>query len=209
MWVRWRLPSSSATEHQGHTEKAPLSNHRASWNYEKAVHVRLTIDRNSMLQECDVNFEVFQEFHSSPINEKHVLGKIKLNLAEYVDKVDEDEGVVRRYLMSDCKVNSTLKIGIAMRQIEGDRNFTTYGHSVGFWSLQTLLTCLVHHSNPPLYSEESQEWSICQSRGTLKNLDTCPPSLLKAGKQPTCRTCTDVPSQLPGTLALGSYPRIS
>ncbi|KAI2788768.1 hypothetical protein POX_e06789 [Penicillium oxalicum] len=125
VWVRWRLPSSSATEHQGHTEKAPLSNHRASWNYEKAVHVRLTIDRNSMLQECDVNFEVFQEFHSSPINEKHVLGKIKLNLAEYVDKVDEDEGVVRRYLMSDCKVNSTLKIGIAMRQIEGDRNFTT------------------------------------------------------------------------------------
>lgn len=79
-----------------------------------------------MLQECEINFEIIQEFHSSPANEKHVLGKIKLNLAEYVDKVDEDEGVVRRYLMTDCKVNSTVKIGIAMHQVEGERNFTTY-----------------------------------------------------------------------------------
>lgn len=125
-WVRWRLPSSSAaTESQGHTDKAPLADHRASWNYEKTSLVRITIDRNSMLQECDINFEVLQEFHSSPSNEKNLLGKIKLNLAEYVDKVEEDEGVIRRYLMFDSKVNSTLKIGIAMRQIEGDRNFTT------------------------------------------------------------------------------------
>lgn len=79
-----------------------------------------------MLQECELFFEVIQEFHSSPTNEKLILGKIKLNLAEYVDKVEEDEGVVRRYLMFDSKVNSTLKIGIAMRQLEGDRNFTTY-----------------------------------------------------------------------------------
>ncbi|KAJ5219089.1 uncharacterized protein N7498_001188 [Penicillium cinerascens] len=125
-WVRWRIPSSNATsEHQGHTEKAPLSDHRAYWNYEKTLQVRLTIDKSSMLQECEINFEVFQEFHSSLANEKNVLGKIKLNLAEYVDKVEEDEGVVRRYLMFDSKVNSTVKIGIAIRQLEGDRNFIT------------------------------------------------------------------------------------
>lgn len=79
-----------------------------------------------MLQECELGFEIMQEFHPSPISEKSVLGKIKLNLAEYVDKVEEDEGVVRRYLMFDSKVNSTVKIGIAMRQVEGDRNFTTF-----------------------------------------------------------------------------------
>jgi hypothetical protein len=132
--------SLCATEHQGHTEKAPLSDHRAYWNYEKALQVRLTIDRNSMLQECEINFEIIQEFHSSPANEKNALGKIKLNLAEYVDKVDEDEGVVRRYLMSDCKVNSTVKIGIAMRQIEGDRSFTTYA------KLYQGSSC--HHADP-------------------------------------------------------------
>jgi hypothetical protein len=30
--------------------------------------------------------------------------------------------------MFESKVNSTLKIGVAMRQVEGDRNFTTYVH---------------------------------------------------------------------------------
>ncbi|KAJ5748359.1 uncharacterized protein N7511_010055 [Penicillium nucicola] len=124
-YVRWRLPSSSGTEHQGQTEKATLSDHRAYWSYEKILQVRLTIDRTSMLQECELSFEIIQEFTSSSVSEKNVLGKIKLNLAEYVDKVEEDEGVIRRYLMHDCKVNSTVKIGIAMRQLEGDRNFTT------------------------------------------------------------------------------------
>lgn len=33
------------------------------------------------------------------------------------------EGIVRRYLMQDSKINSTLKIGILMIQIDGDRNF--------------------------------------------------------------------------------------
>ncbi|KAJ5183480.1 hypothetical protein N7492_001096 [Penicillium capsulatum] len=124
-YVRWRLPSSSATEHQGQTEKANLIDHRAYWSYEKALQVRLTIDRTSILQECEINFEVIQEFNSSPMSEKNVLGKIKLNLAEYVDKAEEEEGVVRRYLMFDSKVNSTVKIGIAMNQLEGDRNYTT------------------------------------------------------------------------------------
>ncbi|KAJ5878887.1 hypothetical protein N7455_002352 [Penicillium solitum] len=124
-FVRWRLPSSSSTEHQGHTEKAILSDHRAYWGYEKCLQVRLTIDRTSILQECELNFEVIQEYTTSPISEKCVLGKIKLNLAEYVDKTEEDEGIIRRYLMHESKVNSTVKIGIAMRQLEGDRNFTT------------------------------------------------------------------------------------
>lgn len=128
--VRWRLPSSSATEHHGHTGKATLTDHRASWNYEKTLHVRLTIDRTSILQECEINFEIIQEFPSS---EKQALGKIKLNLAEYVDKAEDDEGVVRRYLMYDSKVNSTVQIGIALRQLEGERNFITYVVSVERW----------------------------------------------------------------------------
>lgn len=90
--------------------------------------MRLTIDRTSILQECELHFEVVQEFGSSSHADRNLLGKIKLNLAEYVDKVEEDEGVVRRYLMFESKVNSTLKIGVAMRQVEGDRNFTTYVH---------------------------------------------------------------------------------
>lgn len=36
---------------------------------------------------------------------------------------DDVEGIVRRYLMQDSKVNSTLKIGIHMVQLDGERNF--------------------------------------------------------------------------------------
>ncbi|PYI28756.1 hypothetical protein BP00DRAFT_438172 [Aspergillus indologenus CBS 114.80] len=122
---RWRLPSGCAPEHHGHTDKAVIIDHRAYWNYEKALQVRLTIDRNQTLHECELYFEVIQEFASGGNNEKSILGKIRLNLSEYVDKSDDDEGIVRRYLMQDSKVNSTLKVGIALRQVEGDRNFVT------------------------------------------------------------------------------------
>ncbi|KAM7209614.1 N-terminal C2 in EEIG1 and EHBP1 proteins domain containing protein [Naviculisporaceae sp. PSN 640] len=33
------------------------------------------------------------------------------------------EGVIRRYLMEDSKINSTLKIGILMVQVDGERNY--------------------------------------------------------------------------------------
>ncbi|RAH49153.1 uncharacterized protein BO95DRAFT_428959 [Aspergillus brunneoviolaceus CBS 621.78] len=125
-FVKWRLPSGCAPEHHGHTDKAVIIDHRASWNYEKVLQVRLTIDRNQTLHECELYFEVIQEFASGGNNnEKSLLGKIRLNLSEYVDKSDDDEGIVRRYLMQDSKVNSTLKVGIALRQVEGDRNFVT------------------------------------------------------------------------------------
>ncbi|KAI0975594.1 N-terminal C2 in EEIG1 and EHBP1 proteins-domain-containing protein [Xylaria arbuscula] len=41
------------------------------------------------------------------------------------DVVDEEaeEGIVRRYLMQESKVNSTLKIGILMVQADGERNY--------------------------------------------------------------------------------------
>ncbi len=34
-----------------------------------------------------------------------------------------EEGIVRRYLIQDSKINSTLKIGILMTQTDGERNF--------------------------------------------------------------------------------------
>ncbi|KAI5298975.1 hypothetical protein KEM56_003623 [Ascosphaera pollenicola] len=57
--------------------------------------------------------------------DKSLLGRVKLNLAEYVNEGREDEGVVRRYLMQDSKINSTLRIGISMRLVEGENNFIT------------------------------------------------------------------------------------
>lgn len=88
-----------------------------------------------MLQECDIHFEVLQDFNEGGRGGRVHLGNVKLNLAEYAalpdlplgDRVPEDEGedggITRRYLLQDSKVNSTLKIGIRMKQTEGDTNF--------------------------------------------------------------------------------------
>lgn len=90
--------------------------------------MRLTIDKSNNLQECLINFEVVQDYSSGVRGEKITLGHVTLNLAEYVEESemgpDGEEGVTRRYLMQESKINSTLKIGIMMKQIDGERNFT-------------------------------------------------------------------------------------
>ncbi|EGC41034.1 conserved hypothetical protein [Histoplasma capsulatum var. duboisii H88] len=124
-YAKWHLPSSTSAEHRGQTDKAVIQDHRASWDYEKVLPVRLTVDRNQMLQECQIHFEIFQEFNTGGRGDKHLLGNVRLNLAEYVEKNEDGEGVTRRYLMQDSKINGTLKVGIVMHQVEGDTNFIT------------------------------------------------------------------------------------
>lgn len=51
------------------------------------------------------------------------LGSVELNLAEYVE-ASEDGEVVRRYLLRDSKVNSTLRVGVHLRFVEGERGFS-------------------------------------------------------------------------------------
>jgi N-terminal C2 in EEIG1 and EHBP1 proteins len=61
--------------------------------------------------------EIIQEYSSGGKGEKLLLGRISLNLSEFVglgaDGEDgvEEEGVTRRYLLKDSKINSTLKVG--------------------------------------------------------------------------------------------------
>lgn len=90
----------------------------------------MVVDKNGMLQESFMEFEVIQEYTGGVKPERITLGNVKLNLAEYVEQSEmnraaegEEPGVTRRYLMQNSKINSTLKISIFMSQIEGDRNF--------------------------------------------------------------------------------------
>ncbi|KAG4442067.1 hypothetical protein IFR05_002461 [Cadophora sp. M221] len=127
-YVKWHLPSSTSAEHRGRTAPAPIKEHKVSWDYTKTIPVRLTIDKSSNLQECSVDFEVVQDYNSAGMRgEKITLGFVSLNLAEYVEESemgpDGEEGVVRRYLMQESKINSTLKIAILMKQVDGERNF--------------------------------------------------------------------------------------
>ena len=71
----------------------------------------MTADKNGHLQDTEINFEVLQEYHSGPKAERINLGVINLNLAEYVDDTGEnEEEIVRRYLMQESKINSTVKV---------------------------------------------------------------------------------------------------
>lgn len=97
-----------------------------TWDYIKTIPVRIVIDKSNNLMETLLQLEVVQDYSGGGRGEKIVLGQVKLNLSEYVDEsesADSEEGVVRRYLMQESKINSTLKIGIAMKQVDGERNF--------------------------------------------------------------------------------------
>lgn len=83
-----------------------------AYNYEKVLSVKLTVDRHGNLVESAINFEVLQEYSSGARGERIELGNVRLNLAEYVDssELDGEDGICRRYLMQDSKINSTLKV---------------------------------------------------------------------------------------------------
>ncbi|KAI9727671.1 MAG: hypothetical protein M1828_005899 [Chrysothrix sp. TS-e1954] len=124
-FIKWHLPSSTSAEHRGRTDKCQIRDHKVSYDYSKDVPVRMTVDGAGNLKEAQVQFEVVQEYASSHRGERILLGHVRLNLAEYVDPSEYDgaDGICRRYLMQDSKINSTLKIGINMKLVEGDRNF--------------------------------------------------------------------------------------
>ncbi|KAF2875469.1 N-terminal C2 in EEIG1 and EHBP1 proteins-domain-containing protein [Massariosphaeria phaeospora] len=128
-FIKWHLPHSTAAEHRGRTEKRPIKDHKVFYDYGAKVALRLTVDKSGMLQENWIEFEVVQEYSGGGRGERISLGNIKLNLAEYVEQSElpgaegEELGVTRRYLMQNSKINSTLKIGIYMRQTEGDKNY--------------------------------------------------------------------------------------
>ena len=104
-----------------------IKDHKVSYEYEKTIPLRMTIDKNGMMQDAAIHFEVIQEYSSGGRGERILLGNVKLNLAEYVEPSENEgeDGISRRYLMQDSKINSTLKITIFMKQLEGDRNFST------------------------------------------------------------------------------------
>lgn len=130
--IKWHLPHSTSAEHRGRTSKCAIKDHRVQYSYEKSTNVRLTVAKSGQLQECRIDFEVQQEYSAGGRGERITLGHVHLNLAEYVNASEpsspgkedaEGQGITRRYLMQDSKINSTLKIGIKMQHIEGTRDY--------------------------------------------------------------------------------------
>lgn len=119
----------------------------------QASSIRISIDRSNNLAECPIEFEVIQEFAvtekivlgtvrlnlSEYVEEseafiKEVASPGRMRSGSFTtnpsnstwgrrDSDVVEDGIVRRYLMQDSKVNSTLKIGILMCQVDGERSY--------------------------------------------------------------------------------------
>lgn len=209
--VKWHLPGSNGAEHRGRTSKCPIRDHRVAYDYEKRITVRLTVGRDGILQECNVNFEIMQEYNAGGRGERITLGELKLNLAEYVEASElqsptspgpnehsSDEGVVRRYLMQESKINSTLKVGIHMRHVDGTREYDApslrtapvFGGIAGIMSSSEPVSGPAHldtgadgqDTNVPNLSSASKENGEMQDmyRRTLAAFWTSQPGELKA-----------------------------
>lgn len=111
-FIKWHLPHSTSAEHRGRTAKCYIKDHKVQYNYEQRLAVRLTVDKTGTLSESEIHFDVVQEYSAGSRAERITLGHIKLNLAEYVEQSSSDgeDGISRRYLMQDSKINSTLKV---------------------------------------------------------------------------------------------------
>jgi hypothetical protein len=149
-----------------------------------------------------------QDYSGGIKGEKITLGFVTLNLAEYVEEsesADGEEGVVRRYLMQESKINSTLKIGISMKQIDGERNFVA----------PPLKTAPVFGGIAGIMGGGEAEQDELGSRISflpilrkVTNWQTSPrcPNLATI---PNSRICTAGPSPPPGLVNLVSSPQIN
>jgi hypothetical protein len=139
-------------EHRGRTAKCPIANHKVDYGFSKRISsIRIAVDKNNHLSECPIELEVVQEFAvtekitlgivklnlseyveesesfikdvASPGRGRSNSTGVSPTSAARASEDKVEDGIVRRYLMQESKVNSTLKISILMVQKDGDRNF--------------------------------------------------------------------------------------
>jgi hypothetical protein len=109
--LKWHLPSSTGDHSDHRTAKVPIKDHRAVFDFERSTSVRMVVDKNGVLQECFMHVEVIHEVPTGGKEDRSLLGGVRINLAEYVEATRlGNEGVERRHLLMDSKINSTLKV---------------------------------------------------------------------------------------------------
>ncbi|KAI9015669.1 EEIG1/EHBP1 N-terminal domain-containing protein [Phycomyces nitens] len=108
--IRWRMKHASHTN--GSTQRAPIKDHSIYWNHPISTMVQLVIDKQHVLSQCEFKLEIYQELGSG--KEAEMIGSLAVNLAEYATT-----GLTtRRYLLDQCKFNSTLKVNKMHSQLK-------------------------------------------------------------------------------------------
>ncbi|KAG2174223.1 hypothetical protein INT43_004244 [Umbelopsis isabellina] len=107
-YIKWKIKYADAPS--GSTARAPITDHNVLWNHTNATTVHLIVGKDNILAPCDLKLEVFQELNGG--KDTHTIGTLTLNLSEYAGSGT----TTRRYLLDDCKFNSTLKLSIRLFQ---------------------------------------------------------------------------------------------
>ncbi|KAI9263976.1 N-terminal C2 in EEIG1 and EHBP1 proteins-domain-containing protein [Helicostylum pulchrum] len=107
-YVKWRL--KNATHNNGSTVRAPIRDHCIFWGHPISTMAQLIISKQHVLGPCEFKLEVYQELGGS--KDTIPIGSLTINLSEYASS-----GLTtRRYLLDDCKFNSTIKLSIKVDQ---------------------------------------------------------------------------------------------
>ncbi|CEP60239.1 uncharacterized protein LALA0_S01e06172g [Lachancea lanzarotensis] len=139
----------SSSQNRGATPRVLVKHHRASWDYTlpKPVLVKLTTDKNRILQHKELVLEVYFEFlepvgssaidragssagsatepsgstsnsvYTQKVSRKVLLGVVEINIAEYINR--EQRQIPSRFLLQKSKVNSILSLAIQMELARG------------------------------------------------------------------------------------------
>src|SRR5271170_3601169 len=120
VFVKWHILHSSSVECRGKTDRVPIIDHKAGWtDYQRECTFKVGIGKTGVLQERMLIMEVWVEMISG--RERFRIGNVAVNLSEYASVKRE----TRRYLLQESKMNSTVKVTIAVVHVEGSREYTT------------------------------------------------------------------------------------
>ncbi|EPB87755.1 hypothetical protein HMPREF1544_05415 [Mucor circinelloides 1006PhL] len=107
-YVKWKLKNAAHTG--GSTVRAPIRDHCIFWGHPISTMAHLVISKQHILGPCELRLEVYQELGGS--RDTIPIGSLTINLSEYASS-----GLTtRRYLLDECKFNSTIKLSIKVDQ---------------------------------------------------------------------------------------------
>lgn len=119
--TQYRVTSQS----KGVTPRVQVLHHRAQWNYklDRAVQVKLQVDRQHNLHKKDLVLDIFFEFvegkagGSDRVTNKIQLGTVVANISDYVR--EDEMPITNRFLLKHSKVNSIINVTLQMKLVRG------------------------------------------------------------------------------------------
>ncbi|KAG2202285.1 hypothetical protein INT47_010733 [Mucor saturninus] len=100
-YVNWKL--KNATHTTGSTARIPIKDHQVTWNHPINTMVQLVVNKQQILGNCELKLEIYQKGGKE-------IGSLLINLSEYAGSGVTTE----RYLLQNCKFNSTIKLSLRL-----------------------------------------------------------------------------------------------